>query len=208
MMFNCVSKYSLVTLCLMGGVLAIGVLDHRIATAKAVDGWQVEGMHGEIAVSGVLTDSPCVLSMDSEEQSVTLDPVPTYQLRHVGDLSSPVALHVQLTGCGSLGNNIRDNLHEESLSYFPDQLTSFVTFNGVEDASGDHLFKTFGDASGVALRLEDPTHQQLIPGEHSRGLVLEQGNTDLVLYAMLERTPPELKEGKYGAVVNFNLSYQ
>lgn len=198
---------SAATTCLMLGVLVMGTLDYRLAHADIIDGWDVEGMHGQIAVTGSLSESPCKLRMDSVEQSITLDPVPSYRLKRVGSLSQAVPVHIRLTDCGAAGNMLRDDLHEEGVSYYPDQLTSFVTFNGVEDDSGDHLFKTTGEARGVALRLEDPQHHQVFPGEHSRTLLMNQGDSDVVFYAMLERTPLALKEGPYAAVLNFSLSY-
>jgi type 1 fimbria pilin len=37
---------------------------------------------------------------------------------------------------------------------------------------------------------------------------MSQGNTDLVMYAMLERIPEELIEGEYHTTINLNLTYQ
>lgn len=172
-----------------------------------VDGWEVEGMHGSMTVEGSLTESPCHLEMESVEQSVDLGIIPRYRLVHIGDHSPTVAVHMKLKDCGMASNHLRDDSHEESDYSLPDQLVSLMTVNGVESPDNLHLLQVNGDVKGVALRLEDPEHHQLIPGEHSRGLVMQQGNTDLVLYAMLERTELPLKDGKFNVLMNFTLGY-
>jgi fimbrial protein len=200
-------KYTLATLVLMMGIGIIGVLDCRMLQASGIDGWQVEGMHGDLQVSGSLTESPCVLAMESEDQSVSLGAIPSYHLRKLGDLSKPVAVHFQLKDCGELGNMLRDDLHGGNMTYLPDQLTSFVTVSGVEDPNGHHLLQVQGGAKGIGLRLDDPSHHQLTPGEHSEALIMEEGNSDLLLYAMLERTEQPLAEGPFSVVMNFSLTY-
>lgn len=194
------------------GMLLLALLLSGQVTATTiptapVDGWEVEGMHGELQVEGSLTESPCHLTMESIEQSVDLGVIPRYRLQQVGDHSPTVAVHLKLEECGMASNHLRDDSHEESDYQLPDQLVSMMTVNGVESPDNLHLLQVNGEAKGIALRLEDPEHRQLIPGEHSRGLVMQQGNTDLVLYAMLERTEVPLKEGKFNVLMNLTLGY-
>lgn len=199
----------LVTLLIVGSDLRFVMASERqssIPTAP-VDGWEVEGMHGDIHVEGSLTESPCRLKMESAEQSVSLGTIPRYRLLRIGDHSPVVTVHLQLEDCGMASNHLRNDLYEESDYQLPDQLVSFLTVEGVESPDNLHLLKINGDVEGVALRLEDPEHHQLIPGEHSRGLIMKQGNTDLVLYAMLERTEQPLKEGQFNVLMNFTLGY-
>lgn len=209
-------NYRRATLLLILATLLIAGTDLKFAMASGrldsiptapVDGWEVEGMHGDIHVEGSLTESPCHLSMESAEQSVSLGTIPRYRLRRMGDHSPAVAVHLQLQDCGMASNHLRDNAHEESDYQLPDQLVSLLTIEGVESPDNLHLLKVNGDVKGVALRLEDPQHHQLVPGEHSRGLIMNQGNTDLVLYAMLERTEQPLIEGQFNVLMNFTLGY-
>lgn len=170
-------------------------------------GWQTEGMHGELEITGELTESPCHLLMQSEEQTVNLGTIPRYRLTHIGDHSPAVAVHLQLRDCGTVSAPLHDDVHEGTVYEFPDQLVSLITVVGEESPDSLHLLQVQGEAQGVALRLEDSQHHQLIPGEHSRGLTMQQGNTDLVLYVMLERTRLPLKEGPFTVLLNFTLGY-
>lgn len=200
-------KYSRGMLLLTALLAFQGTVSAGTTPTAPVDGWEVEGMHGELQVEGSLTESPCHLAMESIEQSVDLGVIPRYRLQQVGDHSPTVAVHLKLEDCGMASNHLRDDSHEESDYQLPDQLVSMMTVNGVESPDNLHLLQVNGEAKGIALRLEDPEHRQLIPGEHSRGLAMQQGNTDLVLYAMLERTELPLKEGKFNVLMNFTLGY-
>lgn len=204
------------TLVLLLGVLMMGgVASHLVQAAVKQapaenalgNGWQTEGMHGAFEVSGDLTESPCHLLMQSEEQTVNLGTIPRYRLTHIGDRSPEVAVHLQLRDCGMASAPLHDDAHEGTVYEFPDQLISLITIVGEESPDSLHLLQVQGEAKGVALRLEDSQHRQLIPGEHSRGLVMQQGNTDLVMYAMLERTELPLKEGPFTVLMNFTLGY-
>lgn len=189
--------------------LACG-FNNQLVQAKIsapIDGWDVEGMHGEIEVSGELTDSPCHISMESEEQTVNLGTIPRYRLDKIGDRGPGVAVHIQLKDCGMVSNHVQDDEHDETLYSLPDQQVAFMTINGNEADSNLHLLQVKGEAKGVALRLEDSKHRQLLVGDHSRGQIMSQGNTDMVLYAMLERTDKPLKEGKFNVLMNFTLGY-
>lgn len=199
-------RYNRGALLLLSLLLSGQTMAGTLPTAP-VDGWEVEGMHGSMAVEGSLTESPCLLTMASLEQSVDLGTIPRYRLVHAGDHSPTVAVHLKLKDCGMASNHLRDDGHEENEYQLPDQLVSLMTVNGVESPDNPTLLQVSGSPKGVALRLEDPEHRQLIPGEHSRGLVMQQGNTDLVLYAMLERTALPLKEGQFSVLMNFTLGY-
>lgn len=197
-------------------MVLVGGVDCKLAQASEsrstiptapVDGWDVDGMHGEFQVEGSLTESPCHLVMESEEQSIDMGVIPKYKLVRTGDHSQAVAVHLKFKDCGMVSNHLRDDNHEETNYQLPDQLVSMITVNGVESSQNRHLLELHGDTTGVALRLEDPEHRQLEPGEHSRGLIMQQGNTDLVLYAMLERTPEPLKDGRFDVLMNFTLGY-
>lgn len=182
----------------------------QFAQAKSsavIDGWDVEGMHGEIEVSGELIESPCYLSMESEEQTVNMGTMPRYRLQKIGDRAPEIAVHIQLKDCGTVSNHVQDDEHDETLYSLPDQQVEFMTINGNESESHLHLLHVKGEAKGVALRLEDSKHRQLFVGEHSRGQIMSQGNTDMVLYAMLERTDKPLKEGRFNVLMNFTLGY-
>lgn len=182
----------------------------QFAQAKSstvIDGWDVEGMHGEIEVSGELIESPCYLSMESEEQTVNMGTIPRYRLQKIGDRAPEIAVHIQLKDCGMVSNHVQDDEHDETLYSLPDQQVAFMTINGNESESHLHLLHVKGEAKGVALRLEDSKHRKLFVGEHSRGQIMSQGNTDMVLYAMLERTDKPLKEGRFNVLMNFTLGY-
>lgn len=198
----------LIGLCLFYSQTSFAVdIESKMAPQPPVDGWEVDGMHGEFMVTGSLTESPCVLAMESEEQSVELGTVASSKLVKLGDRSQPVPIHLRFHDCGMVGNNLHDDLRGGIVAYLPDQLVSFITLTGEEEPSNLHLLRTMGEAKGVAIRLEDAFHHQLVLGEHSGGLIMEQGDTDVVLYAMLERTATAFQEGHFKAMMNFTVGY-
>jgi len=193
-------------ICLLSG--AVTFFDLQLAKAKSIDGWDVYGMHGEMTVQGSLTEPACVLAMESKDQSIDLGITSRVSLNRIGNRTDPVTVHFQLKDCGVVGNSPRDDSHGGNITFLPGQLVSYVTVSGVASDSNKYLMKVSGSAGGVGLRLEDYKHRQLIPGEHSEPLIMSQGNTDLVMYAMLERIPEELIEGEYHTTINLNLTYQ
>lgn len=188
--------------CLIGGLLLAD-----IAAARQIDGWQVEGMHGELQVGGEIMLSPCVLAMESEQQTVRLGEIPRYRLTRPGSRTPPVAFRLRLLDCGSSTPDLRNNQQGGVGIYAPEQPGVFISFIGEQLNGGSQLFRLQGTAQGVALRISDREQRQILPGVRSNPLLLNQGDNSLVFYAQLEKGIGELRTGTFSTLINFTLDY-
>ncbi len=185
------------------GLLLMG----DVATARQIDGWQVEGMHGELQIAGEMMLSPCVLAMESEQQTVRLGEIPRYRLERPGSRTPPVAFRLRLLDCGSSTPELHNNQQGGTGVYAPDQPGVFISFIGEQLDGGSRLFRLQGTAKGIALRISDRDRQQIFPGARSNPLLLNQGNNSLVFYAQLEKGIGELHTGTFSTLINFTLDY-
>lgn len=175
--------------------------------ARQTDNWNVDGMYGELHVSGDMMLSPCVLAMESEEQIVDLGAIPSYRVARPGTRTPPVAFRLKLLDCGSSAPDLHDNQQGGTDIYAPEQPAVFITFLGEPLRGGGQLFRLRGTAKGVALRLSDREQRQIYPGVRSSPLLLDQGDNNLVFYAQLEKGVGELKLGTFSTLINFKLDY-
>lgn len=182
--------------------LAAGVM----AYDSSQDNWNVDGLNGGLTVSATLTESPCSLAAESTEQHIDMGSLPQWHFSKVGDLSQVVPVHLILEHC-LFDGQVRATEHGDNLYWLTDQPVVMMNIIGDEDATNPHLFRVTGTAKGVGLRIEDYTHQQIVPGERSRPQILNPGRNDLILNAQLSRTIDELQLGDFSSVINVGLEY-
>lgn len=178
-----------------------------IAYSGGDDNWNVDGLNGELRVHAALLASPCSLSAESTEQTVSLGDIPLWQLSGTEGLSESVPVHLILEDCLS-GSTVRDREHGNTLTWLPDQQVVMMNVIGDEDPDDHRFYRLHGSSRGVAMRLEDDRHHLVIPGETSWPQVLKPGRNDLTLHASVSRTGDELAVGDFRAVVNIGLEYQ
>lgn len=175
------------------------------ALAASRDNWNTDGLNGGLTATATLTDSPCSLATESEEQDVSLGAISWGRLAQSG-VSTPVAVHLILEDC-LVGDVVRSTEHGDNVEWVPTQPVVMMQFVGEADVESPHLFRLYGSTLGAALHLEDAAHYALEPGERSRPQILNQGRNDLVIFAQLNRTSLPLQSGEFRAVVNLALEY-
>jgi Fimbrial protein. len=132
--------------------------------------------------------------------------IPQWRFTRPGDLSEPVPVHLILEHC-LYGGHVRSPEHGDNLYWFTDQPMVMMNIIGDEEPDYPHLFKIYGEAKGIALRLEDAHHNAIYPGERTRPQLLTPGRNDLVINAQLSRTAKALALGDFTAVINVGLEY-
>lgn len=175
------------------------------AGVMAYDGG-VDGLYGGLHVNATLTDSPCSLSAESADQTVDMGHLPQWRFADVGALSKPVSVRLILERCLFAGKTLATE-HGDSLYWLNDQPVVLMNISGVQEPSNPHLYRVYGQAKGVALRLEDSRHNIIIPGERSRPQVLSPGRNELVINAQLSRTIQPLELGDFQSVIHVGLEY-
>jgi type 1 fimbria pilin len=169
------------------------------------DGTSVDGLHGTLHIHGLLAVAPCVLEMNTQEQSVDMGSTSITQLHRVGDRGDPVSFAIKLRDClHSSGQQLDERTVVKT--WANDQPVVSITFLGPANNDNPQLVQIKG-VEGVGLRITDSLNRDIRLG--SRGPVqrLEPGDNELVYYATPERTKATLKKGRYFARVNFSLNY-
>ncbi|AVZ00438.1 type 1 fimbrial protein (plasmid) [Lelliottia sp. WB101] len=183
-------------------------LTHSVFASGSPDNWDVDGMNGTIYASGQLVQSTCFLAPESTEQDLDLGMVAMYTLDRPGVVTPPVTFRLVLDGCPEV-NSATENpeLFRGALSLYS-QPTVRLQITGESEPTDGRLYKVHGDATGVALRLEDPHGEQLYPGMLSRSYPLDPGHNVLNLKAQLWRTSERFTPGEWQSVVNVGLEYE
>lgn len=183
-----------------------------LATAGAVaysantNNWNVDGLNGGVSINVTLMESPCSLADESAEQHLDFGKIPESLFSKIGALSASLPVHLILENC-LFEDNVRSTEHGDGLYYLPSQPVVMMNIISDEDSTNPHLYRVYGEAQGIGLRLEDSNHDVIIPGERSRPQILNPGRNDLILNAQLSRTSQPLKLGDFQSVINVGLEY-
>lgn len=172
------------------------------------DNWNVDGEHGELHVTGQLTEGACRLDMSSAHQAIELGNVTTSDFINDGDQGKPVAFQVRLRDCIRTQSSRRDN-RTGNLVWSANQPVVSVAFLAPADADSPALIRLEGqDISGVGLRLLDEQHQGVRLGTWNRPHLLTPGQDEMTFYVVPERTSASLVAGDFHATINFHLNYE
>ncbi|EMH4163871.1 type 1 fimbrial protein [Pluralibacter gergoviae] len=164
-----------------------------------------DGEHGLLHVYGQLVDSPCQMSMDSRDQTVSLGTLASAELHRPGARSQPVPFSVRLRGCLVASGHLRDS-QTDSTVWGADQPVVNVSFIAPADVSNPSLMKLDG-VQGIALRLTDSRGRDIRLGSRGVPQLLTPGDNTLRWLLQAQRVPGPLVPGKFQAVTNFTLSY-
>ncbi|QKN79773.1 fimbrial protein [Scandinavium goeteborgense] len=171
------------------------------------DNWDVDGEHGEIYVTGQMTEGACQLDMGSALQEISLGDVSTQQLKNIGERSAPVTFQLRLRNCVRVHSS-QTNERTDSKAWSEGQPVISVTFLAPADADNPQLVKVQGKSiSGVGLRITDELHRDIQLGSRSQPIFLTPRNDTLTYYVSPERTQAPLNADAYSATVNFRLNY-
>lgn len=185
---------------MVGSIMMVASTQVGAATLDNVD-----GNHGILTISGELVDSPCRLSMESRDQTVDLGTLTTSDLDYIGAHSQPLEFMVHLEGCLRASGHLRDT-RTDSTTWSVDQPVVNVAFMAPADTSDPSLLKLNG-VQGIALRLKDARHHDVILGSRGLPQLLIPGDNTLRWTIMAERVPGPLMPGAFRAVTDFRLSY-
>lgn len=198
--------------CTLGGLalmapLTLGAMLWLMPAAQGqvADNWYTDGANGVLQVRGALTESACRLEMESAWQDISLGEIGTGRLQNVGDRAAPVAFELLLRDCLRSPAGSRDT-RTGTLVWADNQPAVTVTFRAMQDADNPQLVKVQG-VSGLGLRLEDGSGQDVRLGSRGEPLLLTPGQNTLTYRVMAERTHAPLLAGSYVAVVDVRMSY-
>lgn len=189
-------------------VLSLPLLCLPLTAQAATDGWNVDGEHGLLHVTGYLTESACRLDMVSEFQEVELGNTPLRDLAQPGGEGKPVAFQIRLHDCLRTQSNQR-NSRTGNLVWSANQPVVSVAFLAPADADNPALVRVNGvSVSGVGLKLMDDSYKVQRLGNWNAPRFLDPGQDELTYYAAPVRTNASLAAGEYQATVNFALNYE
>ncbi|MFV8867047.1 fimbrial protein [Serratia fonticola] len=179
-----------------------------VSVSAGTDNWQVDGLKGELHVSGSLVSAPCILMPESQEQEISLGRTALPSLMHTGDVTVPVMVHVVLDGCPGGNHFLDDRQRMRGGLWLAGQGAVRMTVTGNVDLHDSRFFQVQGSASGVSLRLEAPDGELMQPGMSARPLPLYPGRNELPLKAQLLRNAGPLRAGEWSSVVQIGLEYE
>jgi type 1 fimbria pilin len=166
---------------------------------------EVEGAHGVLYVSGLLTQGTCSLEMDSTRQDVSLGVTSTGTLYLPGDRGDASNFQLRLRDCLPVQTDSLD-ARNGGIAWSERQPIVRVGFNARMDNENPQLIRAQG-VSGLGLRLQDDQGRDVRLGDRGAPLWLVPGDNVLTYRIAPERTSATLLPGRYQSLLNFHLSY-
>lgn len=175
------------------------------AQAIAVDGANIDGLHGELHVHGTLTESACRLDMTSAWQDIDIGNTATGQLSKIGATGRPVSVTFRLQDCISEPSRLRD-MRSGNLLWSPDEPSVTIRFTAQADRDNPSLIALHG-VSGLALRMQDSQERDVRINENGAPLLLVPGRNELHYTLTPVRTAETLLAGAWSGRITLGLSY-
>lgn len=148
-------------------------------------------LRGSINMDGSIVDSACAIEAGSYEQVVDMEALPIGAIRQQGQ-GALRPFSITLVGC-TLASHAGSTWQAFT-----------VTFDGPSD--GD-WFTVYGDARGVALRLQDADGKTIYPGQPSKKQTITAGSKVLNYGLRLVSDTKPLRPGEYQSALRFKLDY-
>ncbi|MCW0310485.1 fimbrial protein [Pantoea ananatis] len=146
----------------------------------------------DVVFRGTLLAVPCLVDMDSVDQTVAFSPVVARHFTN-NHQSYPVDFSIALKACDlSVGSQVS------------------VTFFGDKNAVNSALFALNGTVEGLGLAVNDGQGNVVLPGVLQPPVELTDTENRLVWLARLQRTAAngEVTLGEYSAMITFQLQYE
>lgn len=149
---------------------------------------------GSVTMNGEIIDAACTIAMESRDQVIEMGVLPVGTLRQQG--AGPVRdVDIYLVNC--------------ELAKASDPTQSWERFQMTFDGPSDNgLFQVFGEARGVALRLQDVTRRQVIPGEALPAQPIVPPTMRLRYQLQLVADARPLRAGPYQSAIRFKVDYE
>ncbi|BBG60728.1 fimbrial protein [Providencia rustigianii DSM 4541] len=196
-------EYTIGALCLVA-VLPAVANDNRYLF-RPTDGWEVDGQHGVIHVSGSLTENPCELAMESSNQSVSLGNISFSELNHSERTMQPVPFKIELLNCLQVQTELQNFQTGQSVwsSTQPAVKVKFLAASVPENAN---IIRING-AHGFGLQVANSAGQMLPIGKASNPTLISSGQNSLIYYVSAIRTSGPLIPGAFSALIAFEMLY-
>lgn len=154
----------------------------------------IQGM-GKVTMNGQIYESACSIHTDDVWQEIPFGVVSYNDLNHHNEaITKPFA--VRLVNC-SLERNDGDLWQSVS-----------ITFGGPTEIFRPDIFKVFGEAQGLGLRIHSPAGEVARAGEPMPSVILQSNNNELHYLLSLVRSGKTLSEGEWYGIIRFMVAYQ
>lgn len=174
--------------------------------ASGLDSWDIDGLHGTLTVTGMMTEAPCTMDVTkSVRQEVSLGEIPSYSLRKPGDRAEPVPFELEFRNCIRTQSRLRD-VRTDTPTWDAMQPIVSISFVAVSDKYYPEMLSVKG-VSGLALEVTDAQGEDIRLGSRGRPQFLDVPQGSLQYFVTPVRTPEKLTEGNFSAVMDFKVDY-
>ncbi|MEX9843881.1 fimbrial protein [Providencia rettgeri] len=189
--------------CLM--VALPGIADNSHHIFRPNDGWDVDGQHGVIHVSGSLTENPCRLAMESSNQSISLGNISFADLSQSKQWERQVPLQIELLDCLEVQTELQNSQTGYTV-WSTTQPAVKVRFIAPTVPQYTDIIRVNG-AQGLGLQVVNVTGQVLPIGKDSNPMLIAPGQNRLTYYVTTVRTSGPLIPGAFSALIAFEMMY-
>ncbi|EAA4084749.1 type 1 fimbrial protein [Salmonella enterica subsp. salamae] len=155
-------------------------------------------LHGQAMLYGEVLASACSIALNDRYQSVAMGELPLRELQS-GRGGATHDMVIRLDNCQTSGRGTMDQETDPAIR---------VRFDGLR-GSQPGLFRTLGEARGVALQLSDERREIVYPGEYLPAVYQKAYNQQVLKYRIaLVPDGERLTGGDYSAALRFSINYE
>ncbi|EDP9872202.1 type 1 fimbrial protein [Salmonella enterica subsp. enterica serovar Gaminara] len=155
-------------------------------------------LHGQATLYGEVLASACSIALNDRYQSVAMGEFPLRELLS-GQGGAARDMVIRLDNCRASGQGTVEPVTDPAIR---------VRFDGLR-GSQPGLFRTLGEATGVALQLSDERREPVIPGEYQPAVYQKAHNQQVLKYRIvLVPDGGQLAGGNYSAALRFSINYE
>lgn len=188
-------------LCFAGASIANQNLLNQMSL---VDGSDIDGQHGVIHVSGSLTESPCRLSMDSNNQSISIGNIPFSFFNNKNEVKY-VSFNIELLDCLETQSEL-ENFQTGNMVWSSSQPAIKARFYAVTEPFFTDVIKVNG-VEGIGLKLISDDGLVVSMGNDSPPILINPGQNILKYNIMPIRTSGPMTSGAFSALIAFEMLY-
>ncbi|MFU2316897.1 fimbrial protein [Rahnella sp. PCH160] len=188
-----------------GICLAVNLFLSPFSWAENSDNWNVEGMHGELNISGIMTEAPCAMDMTSNFQEIELGNLNNSQFIKPGDQGKKIDLIFKLHHC-IVSQSRLQNLRSGAVSWSSDQPLLYMEFVSKRSDVNPDLVELKG-VRGLGLRIFDENLHAIPLGKFSAPHFLNSGQNILKYSVAFERTAEKVTFAPFQATIDFRMYY-
>ncbi|EBS3707169.1 type 1 fimbrial protein [Salmonella enterica subsp. enterica serovar Hull] len=155
-------------------------------------------LYGHATMYGEVLASACSIALNDRYQSVAMGALPLRELQSGREgISKEIIIHLE--NCQTSGYGSIDKETDPAIR---------VRFDGLR-GNLPGLFRTQGEAKGVALQLSDERREIVFPGEYLPAIYQKAYNQQVLKYRISVVPDGErLAGGSYSAALRFSINYE